>query len=131
VPEQQVVDIRNQRSTLSSGGHVGRAEIGHDRDACARGNHGAFSSLPGDSQLAAQEFCGLPLVIESLPVAADEFYFQAETALSGEDGFGVEFRQQKIQAGKVGYADLRGVHGPQHGLAHWLWVRVLSLGQEF
>ena len=97
----------------------------------ARGDHGAFSGLPGDGQFAAEKFRRLALVIESLAVAADEFYFQAETALGGEYGFGIEFGQQKIQAGEVGYAGLRGVHGLQHRLADGFRVRVLGLGYEF
>ena len=128
---EQVIEKGNQGRALASGGHVGRTEIGHDGNACARGNHGAFSGLPGDGQLAAQEFRGLALVIESLAVAADEFYFQAETALGGEYRFGIEFSQQKIQAGKIGHAGLCGVHGLQDGLADGFRVRVLGLGQEF
>ena len=84
----------------------------------ARRDHRAFSGLPGDGQLAAQKFRGLALVIESLAVAADQFCFQAETALGGEHGFGIEFGQQKIQAGQIGYAGLRRVHGLQDRLAH-------------
>ena len=103
---EQVIEEGNQRRAFASGGHVGGTEIGDDRDADARGDHGAFSGLPGDGQFAAQKFRRLALVIESLAVAADEFCFQAETALGGEYGFGVEFGQQKIQAGQVGYAGL-------------------------
>jgi len=128
---EQVVEKGNQGRALASGGHVGRAEIGHDGDACARGNHGAFPSLPGDSQFAAQKVRRLALVIESLAVAADEFYFQAETVLRGENSLGVEFGQQKIQAGEVGYADLCGIHGLQHRTADGFRVRVLGLGHEF
>ena len=108
---KQVVEEGNQRRAFASGGHVGGAEVGDDRNADAGGDHRAFSGLPGDGQVASQKFRGLALVVESLAVAADQFCFQAETALGGEYGLGVEFGQQEIQTRQIGYADLLGVHG--------------------
>ena len=123
---EQVIEKGNQGRALAAGGHVGRAEIGHDGDADPRGDHRAFSGLPGDGQFAAQEFCRLALVVERLPVAADEFYFHAETALGGKDGFGVEFGQQKIQAGQVGDAGLTrrsSLAGPLGGRLSGMGIR--------
>ena len=128
---EQVVEEGNQRRAFASGGHVGGAEIGDDRDADTGGDHRAFSGLPGDGQFAAQEFRGLALVVESLAVASDQFCFQAEAALGGEYGFGVEFGQQEIQTRQIGYAGLLCVHGFQHGLADFFRVWVFGLGQEF
>ncbi len=108
---QQVIEEGNQRRAFASGGHVGGAEIGDDRNADTSGEHRALSGLPCDGQLAAKKFRRLALMIESLAVAADQFCFQVETALGGEEGFGVEFGEQKIQAGQIGYAGCFRVHG--------------------
>ena len=72
---KQVVEKGNQRRAFASGGHVGGAEVGDDRDSDAGGKHRAFSGLPGDGQVASQKFRGLALMVESLAVASDEFCF--------------------------------------------------------
>ena len=128
---KQVVEEGNQRRAFASGGHVGGAEIGNDRNSDTGGEHRAFSRLPGDGQVSSEKFLGFALVVESLAVAADQFCFQAETALGGEYRFGVEFGQQEIQPGQVGYAGLLCVHGFQHGLTDFFRVGVFGLGQEF
>ena len=54
-----------------------------------------------------------------------------ETALGGEHSFGVEFGQQEVQPGQIGYAGLLRVHGLQDRLADRFRIRVFGLGQEF
>src|SRR6266404_5121482 len=80
---EQVIEEGNQGRAFASRSHVGWTKIRDDRDADSGRENGAFSSLPGDGQLAAQEFGGLALVVESLAVTTDQRCFQAESALSG------------------------------------------------
>ncbi len=51
--------------------------------------------------------------------------------MRGKDGFGVEFGQQKIQAGEVGDAGLLGVHRLQDRLSDGFRVWVFGLGYKF
>ena len=80
---EEVIEEGNERGAFASGGHVGGAEIGNDRDADTGGDYRAFAGLPGDGHVSAQKSRRLALVVESLAVASDQVCFQAETALGG------------------------------------------------
>ena len=56
------------------------------------------------ASLRPRNVAALALVIERLPVAADEFRFQAKSALGRQHRIRVKFAEQEIQPGQISHA---------------------------
>ena len=102
VPIQQIVEERNQRRPFASRGHIRRTEIRNHRHSHAGCDHRAFAGLPGGRDPMAQKALPLALMVERLPVTADELYFAMKSALRCEHRVGVEFRQQEVEPRQMG-----------------------------
>ena len=98
IGKQNIIKQRNQRRTLSAGGHVGGAEIRNNRHAQR------FSAITAASpachvqaNLRPAYIAGACLVIQRLPVASDQIEFDLVPLDRRLHGFGVSDAQPPVQ----------------------------------
>src|SRR6185437_8495495 len=113
------VEQRNQRGAGSSSGHIRRSKIGDNRYLGARRNHRCFAGLPSGADAPSEKRRARLLVIEGLPMAADEIEFGDFVSLSRRvHRIRITFSQKKVEARQLGDGCSLRVHGCEYGLAH-------------
>src|SRR5271157_402112 len=127
---EHVIEEGNQRRALATCGHVSGTKVRHHGKAEFCGDDGSFAGLPCASDAAAQKQRWVPLVIERLPVTADQFALQPGAALCRTNRVGIEFAEKEIGPREIGDAGRLRVHHCQNGTTHIVRVRELIVGQQ-
>ena len=127
---EHVIKEWHQRRALAAGSHIGRTKVGNDRHAEPGRDDCCLAGLPCAGNPVVEEQCGVSLVIERLPVTADQFGFQVRATLSGANGIRVEVTEKEIEPRKIGDARCACVHQLENGTPDLGWVRELIVGQQ-
>ena len=107
---EEEVEIRNQRGALAAGGHVSGTKVAHDWDPGARCDHRGFAGLPGNRESASKKGLQFALVIQRLPVTADQIAVCVVLLENRRDGPSVKLPEQEVQARQVGNRDGARIH---------------------
>src|ERR1017187_3394724 len=128
---ERVIEKRRQRCAFTACGHVCRAEIRDHWYTYLRRDNGRFATLPGAGNAAPQEERRTTLMVECLPVAANEFAVQARAPLGSTDRVCIQFTKQEVQSREIGDARRACVHGCEDGSPNIDRIRKLVVCQQF
>src|ERR1035438_3461278 len=128
---EHVIEKRHQWCAFAACGHVCRAEIRDHWYTYLRRDNGRFAALPGAGNAAPQEERRTTLMVECLPVAANEFAVQARAPLGSTDRVCIQFTKQEVQSREIGDARRACVHGCEDGSPNIDRIRKLVVCQQF
>ena len=114
VGKQHVIQQRNQRRALPAGQHIRRTEVRNHGNAERRGNRRRFARLPGASKAPARIGLCARLMIESLPVAADQVQLHVVPLHRFARRLGVGQPQPPVEPRQLGRRGRGRVHRRQH-----------------